>query len=413
MQPDTSFVEQVRDALDHLYDFPYLQMHPLADQVLPAEERDPRERMRGLRTAILQAIEELNPGADVPFRSLRARAYSVLNLRYVEGVTVEEAARELAVSERQLYRDLRKAEESLALLLWSRRRPAQGQAPETAGEPARGALVRGEVERLGSETCQVCIQALAEGAQLAVSRLGEQYGVQVRIEAPLEPIVVETDRLLARQALVNALSGAVQSAQPGTLVLLTADRLDSGARIRISYTRHAGPAGSEATPIAAEQLVRSLGGEWSMEVSPGGPSTMLMILGRVPRTTVLVIDDNEGLLELFRRYLADQGYQLLGARDGEEGLRLAEESRPEVIILDVMMPQNDGWEVLQWMKSRERTRHIPVIVCSVLDDPQLALSLGASGFLAKPVNRAQLLAALTGCLQGTRAQARRAGPAGD
>lgn len=413
MQPDTSFVEQVRDALDHLYDFPYLQTHPLADQVLPAEERDPRERMRSLRTTILQAIEELNPGADVPFRSLRARAYSVLNLRYVEGVTVEEAARELAVSERQLYRDLRKAEESLALLLWSRRRPAPDQAAETAGEQARGALVRGEVERLGSETGQVCIQTLAEGAQLAVSRLGEQYGVQVRIDAPVEPIVVETDRLLARQALVNALSGAVQNAQPGTLVLLTADRLDNGARIRINYTRHAGPVSSEATPIAAEQLVRSLGGEWSIEVSPAGPSTMNIILGCTPRTTVLVIDDNEGLLELFRRYLADQGYQLLGARDGEEGLRVAEESLPEVIILDVMMPQNDGWEVLQWMKSREQTRHIPVIVCSVLDDPQLALSLGASGFLAKPVNRAQLLAALSGCLQGTRAQARRAGPAGD
>jgi len=62
-----------------------------------------------------------------------------------------------------------------------------------------------------------------------------------------------------------------------------------------------------------------------------------------------------------------------------------------------MMPQQDGWEVLQLLRNRRRTRDIPVLVCSVIDDPELAFSLGAAEFLAKPVKREELLEALERC----------------
>ncbi|MGB9617544.1 MAG: ECF-type sigma factor, partial [Desulfomonilaceae bacterium] len=120
MQIERNFVEQIRDVLNHLYDYPYLQAHALADSLKPGKVFTPRERMHFLRTAVLEAIEELNPGSDVPFRSLRARAYNVLNLRYVEGLTIEAIAHELALSERQVYRDLREAEEDVARLVFIR-----------------------------------------------------------------------------------------------------------------------------------------------------------------------------------------------------------------------------------------------------------------------------------------------------
>ena len=109
---------------------------------------------------------------------------------------------------------------------------------------------------------------------------------------------------------------------------------------------------------------------------------------------MLVIDDNAGLVELFGRYLEGEPFRLLGAQNGAQGLRLVEQQQPTMVILDVMMPEQDGWETLQHLKHSEETRRIPVIVCSVLDDPELAFSLGASEFLAKPVSREALLSCL-------------------
>jgi CheY-like chemotaxis protein len=110
--------------------------------------------------------------------------------------------------------------------------------------------------------------------------------------------------------------------------------------------------------------------------------------------SVLVIDDNEGLVKLIGRYLTDQACRVTAAADGREGLRLAQEEAPDAIILDVMIPQVHGWEVLQRLRNHPKTASIPVIICSVINDPELAQSLGASLFLPKPVSRSKILAAL-------------------
>ena len=109
---------------------------------------------------------------------------------------------------------------------------------------------------------------------------------------------------------------------------------------------------------------------------------------------VLVIDDNEELLELVARYLSDHTVSVTTAASSEEGLRLARSTRPDAIIPDVMMPGMDGWEALQTFKTWPETADIPIVVCSVFHDPELAYSLGASVVLAKPVRRGEVLAAL-------------------
>lgn len=77
-----------------------------------------------------------------------------------------------------------------------------------------------------------------------------------------------------------------------------------------------------------------------------------------------------------------------------DSMRRVEELAPTAIILDIMMPDTDGWELLQRLRTQPTTTNIPIIVCSVFNDPQLAYSLGASAFVSKPTNREEILAVL-------------------
>lgn len=105
---------------------------------------------------------------------------------------------------------------------------------------------------------------------------------------------------------------------------------------------------------------------------------------------VLAIDDDPNFLELLKRYLYKEGYQVVTATDGKEGVRLAKELKPNIITLDVVMPQVDGWAVLTELMSDPETTGIPVVVISMTDDRSLGYTLGASDFLAKPIDRSQL-----------------------
>jgi CheY-like chemotaxis protein len=84
------------------------------------------------------------------------------------------------------------------------------------------------------------------------------------------------------------------------------------------------------------------------------------------------------------------------AASGEEGLRMAHELQPAAITLDVMMPDMDGWSVLRALKADPRLREVPVVMLSMVDDKSRGYSLGATDYLTKPVDREQLLNALSG-----------------
>jgi CheY-like chemotaxis protein len=141
------------------------------------------------------------------------------------------------------------------------------------------------------------------------------------------------------------------------------------------------------------QLVDRLGWRIESKDQADGPRTvMVRMASRVP--TVLVIDDNEGLVKLIERFLTHHAYRVVSAANGSEGLRLVQELLPDAVMLDVMMPEMSGWEVLQRLRNHPKSLGIPVIVCSVFDNPQLAYSLGASLFLPKPVSRDDVLSAL-------------------
>jgi PAS domain S-box-containing protein len=108
-------------------------------------------------------------------------------------------------------------------------------------------------------------------------------------------------------------------------------------------------------------------------------------------TTLLLVDDDPQVHELLGEMLAREGYRVEHAASGPEAMAVVEDHRPAAVLLDVMMPQVDGWTVLSRLKRDEALADIPVIIVSMLDERPLGLSLGASEFLTKPVDRSKLV----------------------
>lgn len=105
---------------------------------------------------------------------------------------------------------------------------------------------------------------------------------------------------------------------------------------------------------------------------------------------VLVIDDDPTVHDLMNRYLAKEGFNIITASNGKEGLQLAKEIHPDAITLDVMMPGMDGWSVLTKLKADAKLADIPVIMITILDDENMGYTLGASDYLTKPISRKDL-----------------------
>ncbi|NET49161.1 MAG: response regulator [Merismopedia sp. SIO2A8] len=114
---------------------------------------------------------------------------------------------------------------------------------------------------------------------------------------------------------------------------------------------------------------------------------------------VLVVDDEVDIRELLERSLVKAGYDVVCAANGRQALSLAAERLPDVITLDVMMPEVDGWEVLTSLKNNQELAHIPVVMMTMVDDEELGYALGVSQYVSKPIKRDRLLSVLADVIQ--------------
>ncbi len=128
---------------------------------------------------------------------------------------------------------------------------------------------------------------------------------------------------------------------------------------------------AESTPKPAKPKVRAASG-------PHGPNT------------VLAIDDDPAVHEMLTKYLEKEGFEVVSALNGEEGLRLAKEVKPVVITLDIIMPGMDGWAVLGALKADPETTSTPVVLITIEENRNLGFTLGASDYLVKPISHVQL-----------------------
>ncbi len=388
------FRKQIKDALEHLYDTAYLQVHPLLSQFSDTATSDRLTRAQKLRGLLKDAIETLRPQSGSPSGSPRDawRSYLALRYRYVQGMSMAQIEDEMGISLRQLQRELHKGLDALSAML------REKHASESSSARASPLPTSGSVQELESELSQwqlerqaYPVQALVEEALTMLKPLMDQRAVKLMadLSAGLPPVLV--DATLMRQALFKVLRLMAQDS--GSVIALRADQLEDQVEITLHCLSCALSTAEEEWQMV-ELLVNQQGGRLTLDVQPGIGTHVTLGLPGTSQPRVLVIDDNPSIHQLFERYLAPHHYTVIHARSGPEALRLAVAASPDLITLDVMMPSMDGWQVLRDLTRNPATSHVPVIICSVLKEPELAFSLGARAYLKKPVERLELLATL-------------------
>jgi CheY-like chemotaxis protein len=396
-----SLTKCVRDALNHLQDPSYLRRSPLALLFGLANRSD---TPAALQRILVGAIEALEPRSDESPDSRAWRMYESVFYRYVEGFRQEDVADQLGMSVRQLRREQRAAFEALAYRLCDQfDLDLGGKGPEEAASgglsPTNSAALNDELawlEDVLPESPTDLGQVMCAAVDL-VRSIAAQHQVRLQMDLDSSLPLVAMDPVAARQTLLNLFSVAIGRACPGSQVLVSATVLqwDVQVDVRCSESRP-GQEGSADEVVSlgiARRLVQMCGGR--TQVSTDGTSfAATLALPALEQLPILAVDDNADTLQLLRRYTTGTRYRLIETRDPEQALLLAERHSPKVIVLDVMMPRVDGWEVLGRLREHPLTRQIPIVVCTILAQEELALSLGASGFVRKPITRQALLAAL-------------------
>lgn len=391
------FLKCLHHALTHLYDADHLRRSPLAGLLGVADQFD---TALALRQILTEAIESLKPKADGHDQPRGWEVYEALLCCYVQRLSQQVVADQLGMSTRQLRRELRRAWEALADQLWQQfdleaRLGAPPDAEITPGSPSLNDELAW-LKTIPPDKPTNLSQALLSVLELA-RPLAAQHGValEVRMLEGLPELAVHPVAL--DQILLNLLCVAIPRA-PGKPVSISARLL--GWEVEISLSSPV--SSSDAPPFsdddtASLDMARRLTDLCRGRLTLSGEKDIFeasLTLPALEQLPVLVIDDNPDTLQLLQRYASGTRYRLIGAQDPEQALGLAEKLSPQLIVLDVMMPQVDGWRMLERLRHHPRTGHIPILVCTILAQEKLALSLGASAFIKKPVTRQAFLAAL-------------------
>lgn len=390
------FDHLVKDALNSLYDYAALALHPLGS-LLDNTGTEGNCRSHRLHDLLIQAIETLRPPAGtLPEDAMAWRPYRVLRGRYIERASLKELQEDLALSPRQLRREHARSIEAVATMLGERLlNEAAAEVDErTLPEQATDQGLRTYDLRPEMLDLTEVIESVVHILQPRV----EDEGASLRLLSPPESHPVYADRIILRQILFSLVNRALQ-VQTGTEILIQAEMGYDDVKLVLEFHTDEAqvPNESKMTSATARYWTERLGAEINEDQKQTNAGMIVRTTLSIPRgqqTTVLVVDDQQATIRMFRRYLSRFNIQVVGIRESESVVDAAHNLQPQCITLDLMMPSVDGWEILQALQSDPETQHIPIIVCSVWNEPQLAFSLGATAYLRKPVTQNDLLMVL-------------------
>jgi len=279
--------------------------------------------------------------------------------------------------------------------------------------------------------------------------LASKNGNTLVINAPEDIGKMTGDETRLRQCLLNLMSNACKFTEGGTVSLsaqslvvngedwlsfevsdtgigMSAEQLD---KVFGEFTQAEGDTtakfgGTGLGLSITKQLIEMMRGNVTVESEVGKGSTFRLRVPRIVKETpsserpaeiesndagqswvndapgrkrLLIIDDDPNVHELVERNFGSE-FAMMFARNGEQGIEILRNQRPDVVLLDILMPGRDGWSVLSEIKNDDDLRDLPVIVVSMLEDEQKAQGLGASAHMTKPIDRQLLLAQITDLL---------------
>lgn len=388
----------------------YLENHPLVG-LIPADTPTPESPGTRLRAMLVDLIEQMKPPADAPVHSSRRRQYVILKERYVNQRPPLEIEKMLGLGERQLRREQQRAIATLSFHLRTKlahdpARVAPGVAPDVDANTSLEEAVR----RLAPAPRTFGLAELFDELARIVEQLGhrqhEPPHEPSRLVCEVQPpnASVHADRGILHQLLLKLLHFSVNEAIGDDGIFLSARALDNQVLFSLQ-ARCADPVSADTEELQLGRLLaKALGAELSVESweEMHTLSHIFRVSFALPSGArlrkVLVVDDEPAAAELYRGYLSGLNYEVVIETRPEHTLERADSIQPDAIVLDVMMPGIDGWELFQRLRNIPALRDTPIVVCSVIDEAELARALGATQFLKKPILRQQFIQTLDAVL---------------
>lgn len=391
------FEQELREALVHLYD-PHYQPSGAFCELVGC---DPQGGALAVQAAIIRAIEGLEPPPDTPPTAETRRVFDLLRNRFVLKLTQEETAERLHVSLSSVQRGQREATRVLARMMWER-----SQAKPLVSEYSREGLLpvkearhpdwRSQMRQELASLQSIDPNRVTDVAEMLQSLLELESALVAGRDVHLEVGYVQPNLVAAihpsalRQTLIAVLGRLARHAAPGKITVFARLR-EGNAEITAR-----GPI-AKGHGLTGEDFTREILVPEGTIVGARMEGDYAFLWIRAPslgQITVLLVDDNPDMLQFCRRCTTGTRYRIVPAAGGMEALEKIKAAPPDIIVLDVMLPDVDGWKLLMQLHEDPATRPIPIIVCSVVREEELAQALGAALYLPKPVEPRQFVKAL-------------------
>lgn len=399
-----TFIRELRSAYNHLYEWTVLRKSPLV-KVFGLENSE--DASRSLGDILRDAIEAIKPKVG---KNKASRVYQLLYVRYIEQLSQHEAATDLGLSLRHLRREETLALEAVGTYLWDRyhlEKKWRDSSPTDSkpGDdiPAEAAMPdrHSELEWLQQSTPYepVRIQDLIREVLALSDAAIQKQMIHVEFNLSENLPLVTIKRILIRQALLGIVNN-IASVMPGGTFEFNAEV--GLSELSIIVNGFAPADGTiphflnEEQITMLKQLIELSGGTLSIGAKGRNDAHIEAVISLPARdmVKVMVVDDNHDTLQFIERCLTGTRYLFIPVNDPEKTVETAVANLPQLIILDVMLPKIDGWDLLGRLQIHPKLKHIPVVVFSILPQDQIAKDLGAMAFIKKPVSRVDLLAFL-------------------
>ncbi len=401
------FIREIRFAYNHLYEWAVLRKSPLVSLFDLNKNED---ISNALGNILKGAIEAVKPKGEINLQQKSWRIYQLLYARYIEQLSQPEAAHDLGLSLRHLRREETMALETVGLYLWERHNVADKwqHAPPFVSQPTNNLPAEATPPDSSSELKwlqqsipfeSVKIQDLLHEILVLDDIAIRKQMIQVEFNLPESLPPVTTRRTTLRQALLTIVNTAINAIPKGTLEFNAEVQLSELLLIVEGFgiSEINPPAFSdEGTITILNQLIDLSGGRLTINSTGRDGSGFVATISLPVKDVikVMVVDDNRDILQFVARCLTGTRYLIIPVSEPEKAVEAALTNLPQVIILDVMLPRIDGWELLGSFKNHPSLKNIPIVVFSILNQEQMAKDLGAMDFLKKPVSRDDLLAFL-------------------